>query len=145
MPYPYSRADAKDFLEMAKTKSPLENFCVESDGKVVGNIGVVRLSDVYRKKMEIGFMISEKHWGKGIATEAVAQLVDYVWKTFDVVKIFAGVYDFNAPSMRVLEKNGFQLESINKKGVYKNDKFLDEYIFTIFRPGFIESLPSQSK
>ena len=145
MPYPYSRADAKDFLEMTKTKNPLENFCVESDGKAVGNIGVVRFSDVYRKKMEIGFMISEKHWGKGFATEAVAQLVDYVWKTFDVVKIFAGVYDFNAPSMRVLEKNGFQLESINKKGIYKNDKFLDEYIFTIFRPGFIESQSSQSK
>jgi len=144
MPYPYNKSDAKDFIEMTKTKNPLHNFCIEVDGDVVGNIGVVLFTDVYRKKIEIGYVMHEKYWGKGYATEAVRQMVDYSWKTFDVVKIFAGIFNFNKASMRVLEKNGFQLENINRKSVYKNEKFLDEYIFSLFRPGFLESLPSNS-
>ena len=136
MPYPYSRADAVDFLEMAIAKKPLENFCIEVEGKVVGNIGVVRYHDVHRRNLEIGYFIGEKYWGNGYATIGVKLMVDYAWQNFDAVRIFAGIYDFNKPSMRVLEKNGFVLESIHKKSLFKNQKYLDEYIYAIFKPGF---------
>jgi len=136
MPFPYTRADAIDFLEMAIAKKPLENFCIEADGKVVGNIGVVRFNDVHRKNLEIGYFIGEKYWGQGYATTGVKLMLDYAWQHFDVVRIFAGIYDFNKSSMRVLEKNGFMLEAIHKKSLFKNQKYLDEYIYAIFKPGF---------
>lgn len=139
MPHPYTRSDAIDFLGMAMAKKPLENFCIEADGAVVGNIGLVRFSDIYRKKLEIGYVVGEKYWGRGYATEAVRLMLDYAWKQFDVVKIFASVYESNRASMKVLENNGFSLEAVHKKGVYKNEKYLDEYIFSVFRPGFLSA------
>jgi RimJ/RimL family protein N-acetyltransferase len=37
------------------------------------------------------------------------------------------VFSYNAGSMRVLEKNGFTLEGILKKAVYKNGQMWDEH------------------
>jgi RimJ/RimL family protein N-acetyltransferase len=39
------------------------------------------------------------------------------------------VFETNKASMRVLEKNGFKLECIHKKGVIKNGMLLDDYVW----------------
>jgi len=53
----------------------------------------------------------------------------YTFKHFDVIRIVAGVFDFNKSSMKVLEKNGYYLESIRKNAVIKNGKIIDDYIW----------------
>jgi RimJ/RimL family protein N-acetyltransferase len=53
----------------------------------------------------------------------------YTFLNFDIIRIEAGVFDFNKPSMRVLEKNGFELESIKKNAVIKNGKIISDYIW----------------
>ncbi len=41
--------------------------------------------------------------------------------------------------MRALEKNGFILEAIMKKAIYKNNQFLDAYLWAMFRdPAFVK-------
>ena len=62
--------------------------------------------------------LGKQFWRKGI-----------VIFNFDVVRIYAGVFENNPGSMRVLEKNGFHLESIRRKGVFKNNQLLDEHIW----------------
>jgi len=47
------------------------------------------------------------------------------------VRIAAHVFDFNAASARVLEKNGFELEGLLKKGRQKDGKFLDVKLFAL--------------
>jgi RimJ/RimL family protein N-acetyltransferase len=36
--------------------------------------------------------------------------------------------------MRVLEKNGFYLEGVRRKAVYKNAVLMDDYIWVKLRP-----------
>ncbi len=79
--------------------------------------------------MEIGYFIGEPYWGKGIATEAVRQLVEYIRGRFPVHRLFAGVFGHNTASMKVLQKNGFYLESIHRKALFKNNALLDEYVW----------------
>ncbi|HET9826384.1 MAG TPA: GNAT family protein, partial [Chitinophagaceae bacterium] len=73
--------------------------------------------------------IGEEYWGKGIATEAIRQLVEYIQKKFDVVRVYAEVFAYNKASMKVLEKNGFYLECIRKKAAIKNNVILDDYVW----------------
>jgi RimJ/RimL family protein N-acetyltransferase len=39
------------------------------------------------------------------------------------------VFEYNKASMKVLEKNGFHLESIRKKGAFKNNVVIDDYVW----------------
>ena len=129
LPHPYTLKDANEWLDLVKEQKITTTFCIEADGKLAGSIGIVLRDDVYRKTAEIGYFVGEEYWGKGVATEAVRQMVDYVKKQFDVVRIFAEVFEYNKASMKVLEKNGFYLEGIRKKAVIKNNVILDDYVW----------------
>jgi len=63
--------------------------------------------------------------------EALRQIVDYGFKTFDITRIFARSYDHNLKSQRVLEKAGFTLEARFEKTLFKNGEFVDELIYAI--------------
>ena len=129
LPYPYTKKDAKEWLASVKKQKTVTTFCVEADGELAGSIGFTLKEDVYRKNAEIGYFIGEPYWGKGIATEAIRQLVEYIQKKFDVVRIYAEVFDYNKASMKVLEKNGFYLECVRKKAAIKNNLIVDDYVW----------------
>jgi ribosomal-protein-alanine N-acetyltransferase len=129
LPTPYTVNDAQDWIAHCKEQNPVINFAIVYCGEVAGSIGCVPKTDVYRKSMEIGYFIGEHFWGKGIATEAVRILLEYIAKHFDVVRIYAEVFSHNKASMKVLQKNGFYLESIRRKAAYKNKKIIDDYVW----------------
>jgi len=129
LPFPYTKKDAKEWLELVKKQKTVTTFCIEVDGKLAGSIGVTLKDDVYKKTAEIGYFIAEEYWGKGAATEAIKQMVSFVQKEFDIVRIYAEVFEFNRASMKALEKNGFYLESIRKKAAFKNNMIVDDYVW----------------
>jgi len=129
LPYPYTKKDAKEWLSLVKQQKTVTTFCVEADGEMAGSVGFTIKDDVYRKSVEIGYFIGEAFWGRGIATEAIRQLIEYIQENRDIVRIYAEVFEYNKASMKVLEKNGFYLESIRKKAAVKNDTILDDYVW----------------
>jgi RimJ/RimL family protein N-acetyltransferase len=128
-PHPYTESDAVAFLKSQNEKKQ-KNFAIECDGKFCGVIGLILQKDVYRKSAELGYWVGEPYWGRGIATKAVAQIVQYGFDELNLVRIFAGAFEYNVGSMRVLETNGFEKEGIAKKAVLKNEKFWDEHRYS---------------
>lgn len=131
-PHPYTIANSVEWIAFSVTQKPIQNMAIVYKGQVAGSIGVVSKDDVYRKSIEIGYFLGEAFWGKGIATAAVGLLLDYIKTHFDVIRVYAEVFSHNAPSMKVLEKNGFHLEGIRKKAVIKNNIILDDYVWVKF-------------
>jgi RimJ/RimL family protein N-acetyltransferase len=129
LPHPYTVSDAQDWIAHCRSQKPVLNFAVVYNTQVAGSIGCVPKADVYSKNMEIGYFIGEHFWSKGIATKAVHILLEYIQKNFSVVRIYAEVFAHNKTSMRVLQKNGFYLESIRRCGAYKNKKIIDDYVW----------------
>jgi [ribosomal protein S5]-alanine N-acetyltransferase len=128
-PHPYTVMDAIQWIQLQSTEEPALNFCIEYQEKVAGSIGVLLKDDVYRKTIEIGYFIGEPYWGKGIATKAVGSMLGYIEQQFDVVRIFAEVFEHNKASMNILRKNGFHLESIRQKAVIKDGVIMDDYVW----------------
>jgi RimJ/RimL family protein N-acetyltransferase len=126
-PYPYSLEDARKFINMCLRIKPYQVFAIEFEGEYVGNIGLHKQDDVYRKTAELGYFIGEQYWNRGITTRAVNLICDYGFRELDVIKIFSGVFSFNTASQRVLEKCGFEREAVLKSSVIKNGKIYDEF------------------
>jgi len=126
-PYPYQVSDAEKFIDMVKPIEPTLNFSIVYDTDFTGVIGIIRQHDVYRKSAEIGYWIGEPYWNMGIATIALKLATKYAFEELNLERLFAGVFEGNEESKRVLEKCAYQLEGIYRKAVLKNKKLIDEW------------------
>ena len=135
LPYPYTEQDGKDFIAamLAADENSTFAFSITLDGKVIGSIGAFRQENIHKHTAELGYYIAEEHWGKGIMTEAVKQLCDYVFSHTDMIRIYAEPFAYNIGSQRVLEKAGFQYEGTLRNNAVKNGKILDMKMYSILR------------
>ena len=132
-PHPYNEQNAEAFIAMATKDDPIHIFAIEVDGRAVGGIGIHPQGDVNRKNAELGYWLGEKYWGRGIITQAVKQMVDFAFKTYDITRVYARPFGTNIASQKVLEKAGFVLEATIKDGLFKNGEFVDELIYAVRR------------
>ncbi len=138
-PHPYTLYDAVNFIEQARAGNFGKAYKITYQQTFAGLIGLVPQPDVYQRSHEIGYWLGEPYWGKGIATEAVRQLVEIGFADATLVRIYAGIFSSNPASMRVLAKNGFVLEGISRQAIYKNGRLLDEHRYALVRPGTTDS------
>lgn len=71
---------------------------------VVGEIGGAFTEP---STVEIGYAVVRSHWGRGIATEAVRELLHIIRKRSDVERVVAHTPLDRPESARVVEKAGF--------------------------------------
>jgi RimJ/RimL family protein N-acetyltransferase len=128
-PSPYTVMDALAWIKHANEEKPVANFAIEIGNVVAGNISCIWHKDVYAKTVELGYFIGENYWGKGIATAAVALMLEAIKKNKEIVRIEAKTFGSNGASARVLEKNNFVLEGIRKNAIFKNGVIADEQIW----------------
>jgi RimJ/RimL family protein N-acetyltransferase len=133
-PHPYTEADGQAWLDKVIGAEPMYNFAIDLNGQAIGGIGIIGNSDVYALSAELGYWIGEPYWNQGIATEAIRQMTEYVFYYFNIIRIYAEVFENNKASMRALEKNGYYLEGVRRKAVFKNDVLMDDYIWVKLRP-----------
>jgi RimJ/RimL family protein N-acetyltransferase len=123
--------DAEDWIRKASSDDPITSFAIEVDHAAVGGIGLVLQTDIFRRSAEIGYWLGEDYWGRGIVTEAVRAFTDWGFANFDLSRIYAGVFEWNPASARVLEKAGFEFEGRMNKAVTKEGRIGDELIYAI--------------
>lgn len=128
-PHPYTLEDAEKFIGEQELLTPAQNFAICLNGEVAGGIGILLKADIYRMNVELGYWIAEPFWGRKIASEAVHLMTEYVFANFIINRIVAEVFEYNKASMRVLEKNGYVLETVQRKGILKNEYLIDNYIW----------------
>ena len=132
LPYPYTEKDGKEFIStmLAANENDTFAFAITVNGKVIGSIGAFRQTNIHNKTAELGYYIAEEYWGKGIMTEAVKQLCDYVFSHTDIIRIYAEPFSYNIGSCRVLEKAGFQYEGTLRSNALKNGDVLDMKMYS---------------
>ena len=134
-PHPYTLADAEAFIARHADEEPTRLFVIEVDQQAVGSSGVVPGDDVGRRSMEIGYWLAEPYWGRGIVTEAVQAVTAYALGTFDINRVEAGVFGWNAASARVLTKAGYSLEGTLRGAVTKDGATIDALMYALVRGG----------
>lgn len=129
-PHPYTRRHALEFLEHATMTEPTAHFAIEVDEEAVGGIGFVRGTDVERYSAEIGYWLGESFWRRGITTESVTLVTNYVFTQLDILRLFALPFADNMPSRRVLEKAGYTCEGILRGSAVKFGEPRDQAMYS---------------
>jgi RimJ/RimL family protein N-acetyltransferase len=93
------------------------------DGEVVGSISCHR----WFGDPEVTYGIDRPHWGKGVATSALIQLLEEVEER----PVYARAAADNAGSIRVLEKCGFRLTDHERAFANARGEEIDEAIFVL--------------
>ncbi len=137
-PYPYTEKEALAWITAATNQNPELNFAIANSDELIGGIGLMFQPDVYRFSAEIGYWLAEPFWGKGIASLTLVALSKYAFEQYQLNRIFAGVFQGNRASMRVLEKSGFKLEGRLRKSVYKENRFKDQLMYSILKEDLLE-------
>lgn len=132
LPYPYTEQDGTEFISdmLSADKNETFAFAITVDNKAIGSIGVFRQGNIHRQTAELGYYIAEEYWGKGIMTEAVKQICEYVFSKSDIIRIYAEPFAYNTASCRVLEKAGFQYEGTLRNNAVKNGKVIDMKMYS---------------
>lgn len=131
IPLPYNESDALSWISKARQIDGIEGIfrAVVADDKIVGNISVERKADIFCVDAEIGYMILPEYCSKGVASEAVAAICGTAFFELSLRRISAVVFADNIASVKVLKKNGFELEGTMRRAASKNDKIYDLLLF----------------
>lgn len=135
LPLPYTENDALNYINamLLADKNDTFAFAITIDDIVIGSISVFRQGNIHRLTAELGYYIAEEYWGKGIMTEAVKKICEYVFENSDIIRIYAEPFSYNTASCRVLEKAGFQFEGLLKQNAIKNNKVLDMKMYALIK------------
>ncbi len=95
------------------------------DGHVAGS--VLCYQDEEFGKPEVSYWIGKNHWGKGIATAALAMFLEYV----KVRPIYARAVKDNIASLRVLEKCGFVIYGEGRRFANARGEEVEEFILRL--------------
>ncbi|MFQ5599953.1 MAG: GNAT family N-acetyltransferase [Candidatus Krumholzibacteriia bacterium] len=133
-PHPYTLNDANAWLLIVLNQAVETNLAIASETELIGGIGLNLQEDVHRYCAEMGYWLGEPHWGKGIATRAVRAFTEFAFDSFELIRMYAYVFEGNVASERVLQKAGYVLEGCLRKSVVKEGRLLDQLIYAIVRP-----------
>lgn len=137
LPYPYTEKDGMDYISamLSSNENDTFAFAIVVDDNVIGSIGVFRQENIHRQTAELGYYIAEEYWGKGIMTDAVKQICNYVFHNSDIIRIYAEPFSYNKASCRVLEKAGFQYEGTLRSNAVKGGKVIDMKMYSRIKAG----------
>ena len=130
-PFPYTKTDAETWLIHACNQEIETNFVIANENELIGAIGINLQEDVNKFCAEIGYWLGEPYWGKGITTAALKKCTKFAFANFSLIRIYALVFEGNDASEKVLLKAGYKKEATLRKSVFKEGKFLDQYIYAI--------------
>ena len=105
---------------------------LKSTDKLIGDCAL-KVGREDTQQGEIGFTLSREHQGKGLAAEAMASLLNYVFTMLKLHRIVAITDCENAASIRLLERLGMRREGHFLQSIQNKGEWRDEYQYAILR------------
>lgn len=110
VPYPYSMAEALDFLDWIKSYDEKSLVCAIELKSAPGElIGVISYEfSTAESVAELGYWFAEKHWGNGYGGQAATAMVHHAFTLGAHTRLIAAYHNDNPASARILLKLGFK-------------------------------------
>lgn len=102
------------------------SWVMDVDDVVVGTIGAYDYQD---DRIEVGFSIVQGWQGRGLATEALRKVLEYLTENEGIPCVIAWCASENIGSRRVLEKAGMRLVRTEKDSLTVDDRVYDKLTY----------------
>ncbi|NBU32491.1 MAG: N-acetyltransferase [Actinobacteria bacterium] len=118
-------------------------FVLIYQGEFVGQINVSSISQGSLWSCHIGYWIDERVANRGLMTTAVALVSHYLFTERSIHRIEIAIRPENAPSNRLVQKLGFQLEGIRKSFIHIDGAWRDHNVYVMFQDEISDALLRQ--
>ena len=105
---------------------------LNGEDDLIGEIGFYEYKKKHRRA-EIGYKLSRNHWMKGYMTEALVGMLDYMYGNLELNRVQALVDPRNEASLRLIEKQGFQMDGLLRSYEYERGAYVDLYMLSFLR------------
>lgn len=114
------------------------HWAIEYKKQVIGTISVVDYSEV-NESCEIGYCIGKDYWGKGIMTEALIAVINFLFLEVGYNRIMLKHDINNIASGKVMQKAGMKYEGTLRQATKKMDeRFVDICMYSILHEEWIK-------
>jgi RimJ/RimL family protein N-acetyltransferase len=141
---PETVADVHDFIQdkiCAEIDQPDTWFqlaIVKNDsGELIGDIGIHFL-ELDSLQVEIGFTLDWKHHGNGFATEALTEVMKFLFRKLNKHRVIASIDPRNEKSIKVVERLGMRKEAHFMKSLWINNEWVDDCVYAILKEEWFE-------
>jgi len=104
------------------------------DTQTTALVGGITLCNVRRgvtQSCTLGYWVGAAHAGQGYMTAAVRAVVPFVFDSLELHRLEAACLPTNTPSMRLLERVGFQREGLARRYLRINGDWRDHVLFAL--------------
>ncbi len=109
-------------------------WVIVGDGGPVGRINVTNIVMGALRSCAVGYWVARRHAGRGVATEALAQVLEVVFDELGLHRVDAYARVDNAASHRVLRNNGFRQVGVSRGHLHVGGAWRDEIYFQRLAP-----------
>jgi len=108
---------------------------LKETGKFIGSIGFVSY-DQNSSCGELGYVIAEEYWGRGIMTEAISRLIQFAFENMGLQRVEAVHYPENPASGRAMQKAGMLYEGLLRSKAFAKGKYWDLKMYAITKDDY---------
>ncbi|WP_020186580.1 GNAT family protein [Methylopila sp. 73B] len=108
-------------------------FVFDAEGRLVGGVTLSQVRRGVAQTCSVGYWMGERHAGRGLMTKAVRALAPFVFTQLKLRRIEAACLPFNAASIRLLEKTGFQKEGYAREYLCIDGVWQDHLLYALLR------------
>ncbi|MBU3200996.1 GNAT family N-acetyltransferase [Clostridium estertheticum] len=106
---------------------------VKEIGEAIGPISIVKLDENHHS-CEIGYCMARKYWCKGIMSESLKAVIDYLFSEVGFNRIVANHDTNNIASGKVMIKSGMEYEGTLRQVKLRDNKdFYDLAVYSILK------------
>lgn len=99
--------------------------------KIIGYINFCNITFGVFRSCIVGYKMDKDDRNKGYMQEGLKKLIDVIFEDLKLHRIEANVMPFNAPSIALLQKLGFEKEGYGRKYLKINGEWQDHIHFTL--------------
>jgi RimJ/RimL family protein N-acetyltransferase len=107
-------------------------LALRDTNKLIGTVTLFNLS-LSNGRAEIGYAMGSAYWGKGYMNEALTALILHAFDVLNLRRLEADVDPRNTPSVRTLERLGFQREGFLRERWHVGGELQDAYFYGLLR------------
>lgn len=134
IPFPPTENDHDKFINEISADKEDYMFAIEqkSDETFIGTIAVYMIN-WKNSTCHVGISIGSSYQGKGLGTDAMNVIVEYIFNYLNINKVKLTVFSFNKRAIQSYKKCGFQLEGVLRKEIFRFGSYHDVFLMGIIR------------
>ena len=128
------RAMIERLLEDQQRGAACLHVILDDDGSVVGRVNLNNIVRGPFLSCHLGYWVAESANGRGLATEAVRELVGFGFTELGLHRVQAGTLLHNVASQKVLHRNGFARFGLAPAYLRIAGRWQDHYLYQLLNP-----------